>query len=243
MKLSVLVPVYNEAAKLPTFVEELMEAPCPVPREFIFIDDGSSDQSLGVLRGMAEEHPIRVLGQERNQGKGMAIRRGINEASGELIMIQDADFEYDPSDVPALLDPVLNGRADVVYGSRFKQGAPQVHRTYHFGVNRLLTMLSNLLSGIYLTDMETCYKIFPADLLKSMNLTSERFGIEVELTAYLARTSARVFELPISYRPRTRLQGKKINWKDGFAALFHLVRYNLRPASQAFTDLPERYRG
>jgi hypothetical protein len=136
----------------------------------------------------------------------------------------------------------LEGRADVVYGSRFKKNSPQVHRTYHYFVNRLLTMLSNLLSGIYLTDMETCYKVFRADLLKSMRLTSRRFGIEVELTAYVAKVRARIYELPISYFPRTRLQGKKINWKDGVAALLHLLRFNVFTSREkAFTAVPQRY--
>ena len=157
-------------------------------------------------------------------------------------MIQDADFEYDPNDVPTLLKPLLDDQADVVYGSRFKQTSPQVHRTYHYFVNRILTALSNLFSGIYLTDMETCYKLFRADLIKSMNLTSRRFEIEVELTAYSAKTSARIFELPISYRPRTQLEGKKIGWRDGVYALYHLVRYNFfRSFKQSFKGLPEKY--
>ena len=157
-------------------------------------------------------------------------------------MVQDADLEYDPDDVPTLLKPLLEDQADVVYGSRFKSNALQVHRTYHYFVNRFLTLLSNLFSGIYLTDMETCYKLFRADLIKSMDLTSRRFGIEVELTANIAKTSARIYELPISYHPRTRLQGKKINWRDGFAALYHLVHYNFfRSFDESFKDLPEKY--
>ena len=139
--------------------------------------------------------------------------------------------------------PILKGKADVVYGSRFKRSGIQVHRTLHYTGNRVLTVLSNFLSGIYLTDMETCYKIFPLDLLRAMNLTSKRFGIEVELTAYVARTSARIVELPISYYPRSRLQGKKITWKDGLAALYHLIRYNYRPTDKCFINLPEKYRG
>lgn len=186
---------------------------------------------------------MKLLEQEKNQGKGAAVIRGFKEATGDLIMIQDADFEYDPKDIPKLVEPFLNNQADVVYGSRFKKNAIQVHRTYHYFVNRFLTLVSNLFSGIYLTDMETCYKIFRADLLKSMELQSKRFGIEVELTAYLGKVRARIFELPISYFPRTRLQGKKINWKDGVAALRHLVHFNfLVSEKDMFVNLPEKYK-
>lgn len=242
MKLSVVVPVYNEGRHLAAVVDVLLASPCPIEREWIFVDDASTDGSLSVLQGIAKSHPIRVIPQAPNQGKGAAVIRGISEATGAFIMIQDADFEYDPADVARLLPPLLENRADVVFGSRFKKNSMQVHRTYHYFVNRFLTVLSNLMSGIYLTDMETCYKIFRADLLRSMRLKSKRFGIEVELTAYLAKTRARIFELPISYFPRTRLQGKKINWKDGLAALFHLVRFNwMTSPDAAFEKLPERY--
>lgn len=241
-KLSVVVPVYNEENQLAEVIDWLMASPCQIEREWIFIDDQSSDSSFSILKAMAAKHPIRVLQQEKNQGKGAAVRRGIEEATGDYIMIQDADFEYDPYDVPSLLEPLIKGQVDVVYGSRFKKSATQVHRTYHYFVNRFLTVMSNLLSGIYLTDMETCYKIFRADLLKSMNLVSNRFGIEVEFTAYLAKIRPRVAELPISYYPRNYLQGKKINWKDGVAALIHLLRFNLfTPVEEAFKAVPERY--
>ena len=241
-KLSVIVPVFNEARHLAPLVRWLISSPCPVEREFIFVDDGSQDESASILTSLSEGYPLRVIRQEINLGKGAAIRRAIQEASGTFIMIQDADFEYDPNDVPSLLKPLLEDRADVVYGSRFRHNVFQVHRTYHYLINRILTLLSNLFSGIYVTDMETCYKLFRSDLLKSMNLTSRRFGIEVELTAYVAKTSARIRELPISYYPRARWQGKKINWKDGFAALFHLVYYNFsRSLEESFTGLPERY--
>jgi glycosyltransferase involved in cell wall biosynthesis len=225
-KISIIIPVYNEETQLREVILRLMQSPCPIEREWIFVNDASTDQSLKILKECSLQFNFRVIEQKANQGKGAAIIRGISEATGDWIMIQDADFEYDPADVPSLLEPLLSNRADVVYGSRFKDIVPQVHRTYHFFVNWLLTTLSNLLSGIYLTDMETCYKIFRADLLKAMNLQSKRFGIEVELTAYIAKSRARIFELPISYYPRTRLQGKKINWRDGLAALWHLVRFN-----------------
>lgn len=236
------MPVYNEESDLEALIQRFMRAPCPIPREWIFVDDKSEDGSLALLQKLADIHHFRVIAQPTNQGKGAALIRGISESKGDLITIQDADFEYDPADIPSLLDPLLENRADVVYGSRFKSSALQVHRTYHYFVNRFLTVMSNLLSGIYLTDMETCYKMFRADLLKSMKLSSKRFGIEVELTAYLAKTRARIFEIPITYNPRTRLEGKKIGWKDGIAALGHLIRFNWGTTfEEAFRDLPKAY--
>lgn len=242
-KLSVIVPVYNEEAWLARVVPVLMAAPCPVEREWIFVDDQSTDRSLELLKEYSARYGFKILVQEVNQGKGAAVVRGFEEATGDFIMIQDADFEYDPADIPSLLAPLLEGKADVVYGSRFKKSALQVHRTYHYFVNRFLTVLSNLLSGVYLTDMETCYKIFRADLLKAMRLRSRRFEIEVELTAYIAKIRAKIYELPISYFPRTQLQGKKINWRDGFAALYYLVKFNcFTSLEKAFKVLPERFR-
>jgi glycosyltransferase involved in cell wall biosynthesis len=242
MKLSIIVPVYNEERHVSDFVNYIMKVPFGIEHEFIFIDDGSSDRTPLILKNLQNQFNFRFIDKKQNAGKGAAVITGIKEATGDLIVIQDADFEYDPHDISNLVKPLIENRCDVVYGSRFKKNSPQVHRTYHYFVNRFLTVLSNLLSGIYLTDMETCYKLFRADLIKSMNLTSNRFGIEVEMTAYIAKTSARIHELPIAYYPRTRLQGKKINWKDGVAALFHLVRFNLFvDNATAFTNLPTRY--
>jgi glycosyltransferase involved in cell wall biosynthesis len=240
--LSLIIPVYNEAAQVGPALTQLIECPCPIDREWIVVDDASDDGSAEILADLARKYPIRLFTNERNLGKGASVIRGLREANGDFVMIHDADFEYEPRDIPDLLAPLLEGSADVVYGSRFKKTVQQVHRTYHYFVNRLLTVLSNLFSGVYLTDMETCYKIFRADLVRAMRLRSQRFGIEVELTAYLAKTHARVFELPIHYYPRTRLEGKKIGWRDGIAALGHLVRFNwLTSLEDAFEDLPERY--
>lgn len=240
--LSIIVPVFNEETNLPQVIERFMASPCPIQREWIFVDDCSRDRSLPILRSLASRYGFHVIEQRPNQGKGAAVICGIREATGEIIMIQDADFEYDPHDIPLLIQPILDGKADVVYGSRFKKTAPAVHRTYHYLANRFLTLLSNLLSGAYLTDMETCYKAFRADLAKAMNLRSHRFGIEVELTAYVAKTRARIYEVPISYFPRAHWEGKKITWKDGFAALYHLVRFNLfTTIGQAFHTVPHQY--
>ncbi len=241
--LSIVVPVYNEARHLGEVIEHMMQSPCPIRREWIFVDDGSTDGSRQILREMQERHGFHLIGHPRNQGKGSAVIRGLQEARGDFIMIQDADFEYDPYDVPELLEPLLQGRADVVFGNRFNPSVRQVHRTWHYVWNRLLTLLSNAFSGIRLADMGTCYKIFRADLLKAMKLKSRRYGIEVELTAYVAKTAARVYELPVHYYPRAGLQEKTLDWKDGIAALFHLVRFNfLISPEDAFLGLPEFYR-
>ena len=242
--LSVIIPVHNEERHLRQVLDRVLAAPSPAEREFIAVDDRSTDDSHTILlEYAARRDDFKVIRQPRQGGKGAAVITGIEAATGDLVMVQDADMEYDPADVPALLEPLLDGRADVVYGSRFRREGPQVHRTVHYLGNRLLTAGSNLLSGIYLSDMETCYKIFSADLLKAMKLKSRRFGFEVEVTAYLGKATVRVYELPISYFPRTRQAGKKIGWKDGVAAFGHLVRFNLLTSpSSAFADLPERYR-
>jgi glycosyltransferase involved in cell wall biosynthesis len=240
--LSVVVPVHNEEPMLKEVVENLLASRCPIDREWIFVDDGSTDGSLALLKTLQAQHGFHLIEQKPAQGKGAAITRGFQDAQGDVIIIQDADFEYDPNDIPFVIQPILDNKADVVYGSRFKKNAPQVRRTYHYFANSLLTLLSNLFSGIYFTDMETCYKAFRADLLKAMRLKSRRFGIEVEMTAYVAKTTARIYEVPISYFPRTHLEGKKINWKDGVAALIHLVRFNFfMPLSKAFHSLPPKY--
>lgn len=240
--LSVIVPVYNEARYLEQVVRYLHESPCPIQREFIFVDDCSTDNSRAILERLRPEFGFTLLPQSINRGKGAAVSAGIRQAKGNFVIIQDSDLELDARDVPGLLQPLLENAADVVYGSRFKKSGEQVHRTYHYLGNRVLTMLSNLCSGLYLTDMETCYKLFRADILKAMQLRSERFGVEVELTAYVAKTAARVLELPIRYYPRTTRQGKKINWRDGVAAIYHIAIFNFFTSEEtAFRDLPAHY--
>src|SRR5258708_1281222 len=182
-KLSIVVPVYNEVSALPKLIETFMATACPIDREWIFIDDHSTDASLSLLNTFSEKYHFRVISQESNRGKGAALIRGIREATGDFIMGQDADFEYDPNEIALLIQPLLEDRADVVFGSRFKHVSPQVHRTYHYFVNRILTLLSNLMSGLYLSDMETSFYVFRADLLRTINMVSNRLGIEFELAA------------------------------------------------------------
>jgi glycosyltransferase involved in cell wall biosynthesis len=241
--LSLVVPVYNEAGHLEEFLRKIDALELPCRKELIFVDDASKDSSLAILKAFrfASEH--RVLEQQPNQGKGAALQRGIREARGDFVVIQDADFEYDMNDLPALLEPLLAGKADVVYGSRFKKTGTQVHRTFHYLVNRVLTMLSNALSGLYLTDMETCYKVFRGEILRNIRLESRRFGFEPEVTAKLARLKVRVHEIGVSYFPRNYLEGKKITWRDGLAAIWHIVRFNtIVPKREFFTsEMPERY--
>lgn len=241
-KLTVIVPVYNEAATVRLAVERLLASPCPIDREVVVVDDASSDGSSRIIDDLGAEHGLHLIHQSQHRGKGAAVHAGVRAATGDFIVVHDADFEYDPRDIARLLQPLLDDEADVVFGSRFRRERTQVHRTMHFLTNRVLTALSNLLSGIYLTDTHSCYKVYRADLLKAMRLRSPRFGFEAESTAYLAKVRARLMEMPISYFPRTRTAGKKIGWRDGVEALGHLVYYNkLVSLDRAFNGLPERY--
>jgi SAM-dependent methyltransferase len=226
-KLSVLMPVYNEARTLRSIVKRVLDSPVDMEIELVCVDDGSSDDSLAILRELAEaDHRIRVIAQPRNMGKGKAIRTAVDEMTGDIGIIQDADLEYDPAEYPRMVAPILEGVADAVYGSRF--ASSEVRRVlffWHALGNRVLTTLSNMANDINLTDMETCYKAVKADLFKSLRLTSDRFGLEPEITARLARSGARIYEVPISYRGRTYAEGKNIGWRDGVEALWLIVKF------------------
>jgi glycosyltransferase involved in cell wall biosynthesis len=241
--ISLVIPVYNEAPHLERFLRMIDAVELPCEKELVLVDDCSKDQSALIIRGFAFKSRVKTIFKMVNEGKGSALRSGFEAASGDIICVQDADFEYDPRDLPLLIQPFLTNRADVVFGSRFKKNAPQVHRTFHYLVNRLLTMLSNVASGLYLTDMETCYKLFRASIIKNIALESNRFGFEPEVTAKVARLKVRVEEYPISYHPRNYLEGKKITWRDGVAALRHILFFNLLADKRQFfkPEMPKEY--
>ncbi len=242
MKLSLIIPVYNEEGHLREVFENVAKVEFPCEVEYVLVDDCSKDRSWEVIQKIANDFPhVTRYRQPVNCGKGAAIHKGISLATGDIIGIQDADFEYDPRDLPKLVKPLLDNQADVVYGSRFHSGNMQVHRTFHYLVNRFLTLTSNMLSGVYLTDMETCYKLVLADILKALPLESKRFGFEPEVTAKVAKLNVRIREYPISYYPRNYDQGKKINWKDGIAALWFIIKFNIISLPpQAKAALPAR---
>jgi glycosyltransferase involved in cell wall biosynthesis len=234
VKLSVLVPVYNEERTL----EEVVRRVCAVPlaKEIIFVDDGSKDRSREILtrlQGSSQSsgnslNSIKVFFQAQNQGKGAALKVALGHATGDVVIIQDADLEYDPKDYPSLLEPIQAGVADVVYGTRFAGGgAHRVLFFWHSMGNRLLTLLSNMLTNLNLSDMEVGYKVFRAEALKGIELKSKRFGFEPEITIKLAKRRCRFYEVPISYHGRTYEEGKKITWTDGLAALYYMIRFRL----------------
>jgi glycosyltransferase involved in cell wall biosynthesis len=241
--LSLVVPVYNEAQHLRAWCEQMLAIDFGVPTEFVFVDDCSKDDSRAILSDYANRPNVRLILQEVNRGKGAAVARGISETRGDIVLIQDADFEYSPKDIPAVIAPILEDEADVVFGSRYGNSRT-VHRTFHYAVNRLLTMLSNVASGLYLTDMETCYKAFRGEIIRNIQIESPRFGVEPELTAKVAALKVRVNEVPIRYSPRGYLEGKKIRWTDGVAALWFILRFNLRPEKlrQSMAGVPDKYK-
>ena len=223
--LSILIPVYNEKATVLELLRRVEAVTLPLAKQIIIVDDGSTDGTREILAGLGAR--ATVVLHERNRGKGAALRTALSRATGDLIVIQDADLEYDPTDFPGLLAPLLDGRADVVYGSRFLGGPHRVLLFWHYFGNLIFTLTANVLYDINLTDMGTCYKAFLADKLKTIPLRSERFGIEAELTAKVCKRRLRIYEVPISYSGRTYLEGKKITWKDGFSYLWCLLRYRL----------------
>lgn len=228
MKLSVVMPVYNESATLREVVEKVLAVPLEI--ELICVDDGSRDGSVEILKELQRHHPqIKILLQPKNRGKGAALRRGIQEATGLYLVIQDADLEYDPSEYPILLDPLIQGKADVVYGSRFLGGhAHRVLYFWHSFGNWLLTLFSNILTNVNLSDMETCYKMFRSEAIQSIPIEEDRFGFEPEITVKIAKRQLRIYEVGISYWGRTYEEGKKIGWKDGMRALWCLLKYSIR---------------
>ena len=233
MKLSVVIPVYNERVFFPQLLEQVRAV--PIAKEIIVVDDCSTDGTREFVAGLPAAggwpgdglNELRVALHERNQGKGAAIRTALGLVAGDIVIVQDADLEYDPREYPALIGPILEGRADVVYGSRFLGGPHRVHLYWHFVGNRLLTLVSNMFTNLNLTDMETCYKVFRAELAPRITLESERFGFDPEITARLARMKCRFYEVPISYYGRDYAEGKKITWKDGFVVLWAILKYNI----------------
>jgi glycosyltransferase involved in cell wall biosynthesis len=226
LRLSVLVPVYNEERTLRTIVDRVRAV--ALPMELVCVNDFSRDRSGAILDELAAEGLVDVvLHHPHNRGKGAAIRTALAASRGNVVIVQDADLEYDPADWPALLQPIVDGRADAVFGSRFLGGPHRVLYYWHSVGNGVLTMFSNMLTNLNLTDMETCYKAVRGDLARSLPLTADRFGFEPEITARLARARARIYEVPISYSGRTYAEGKKIGWRDGAAAFWHILRFNL----------------
>jgi glycosyltransferase involved in cell wall biosynthesis len=228
-KLSIVIPCFNEIDTIETIIQQVLQVELPLEREVIIVDDYSTDGTRDYLQTLDNQAAIKIIFHEVNQGKGAALRTGFAHASGDIVIIQDADLEYDPDEYSKLLKPILNGKADVVYGSRFAGG--ESHRVLYFWHslgNRFLTFLSNMFTNLNLTDMEVCYKVFKRDILDEIELKEDRFGFEPEFTAKIARLNCIIYEVGISYYGRTYEEGKKIGWKDGTRAIYVILKYGLR---------------
>lgn len=228
MKLSVVIPVFNEISTIRELLEEVIKVPLELEKEIICVNDCSTDGTADLLDGFVDELGIRVLHHKVNQGKGAALRTGFEAATGDIVIIQDADLEYDPNEYEKLIEPIIKGKADVVYGSRFAGG--ESHRVlyyWHSVGNKFLTLLSNMMTNLNLTDMEVCYKVFRREIISQITVCENRFGFEPEITAKVARLGCRIYEVGISYSGRTYSEGKKIGWRDGFRAIWCILKYNL----------------
>jgi len=228
-KLSIIIPAFNEVATIREVLKRVREAPIdPIEKEIIVVDDASTDGTRELLTDLRKEIPFALILQEKNKGKGAAIRRAMKKTTGDIVIIQDADLEYDPKDYPGLIQPILDDKADVVYGTRFMGDKKSFRSLWHYMGNKFLTFMSNMFTNLNLTDMETCYKAFKGELFRNLTISFNRFGFEPEVTAKIALAGARVLEVPISYSGRTHGEGKKMSWRDGFSALWAIIRFSRR---------------